>query len=159
MIESDFANHGDVSAAISGCFRKKRKANALEMDDLEDIKVMEAIPRKEESKKFRDKMTLKDRWRSTKMEKAVSLAQERLGTNHGNILISSYSLVVLDILEIALTHNKILTIRYDGTTPPAGRASLEKEFQDHTIQKGPCLYNPLSERLVQISLPLQLLSL
>ncbi|KIN04646.1 hypothetical protein OIDMADRAFT_116211 [Oidiodendron maius Zn] len=46
-------------------------------------------------------------------------------------LVFSYSLVGLDILEIALDEERsIPVLRYDGTTTPEKRSDMEKEFQN-----------------------------
>jgi len=84
---------------------------------------------------FRARMSKNERWHSTKMDKALSIIQKQLCSDlEGKVLVFSFSLALLDILNAALDYAAIPCIRYDDTTQADKRKALENDFE--TLGKG-----------------------
>jgi SNF2 family DNA or RNA helicase len=87
--------------------------------------------RKEARERFMAWLRKGENWRSSKLDWCISKIQEILNSNEDDkIIISCYSLALLDVFAVALKKHNIKFARFDGSMNTKTRTTVRLEFQN-----------------------------
>ena len=122
----DEDNNGNYTAGeiLDVVLRRQKQSNAGQ-----NIEQTAALNRRA----FRE--ATKHAWHSTKIDKTLQIARERLESDSGKLIVFCDFLTGLDILENALNDNDLPCLRYDGTMAAADKTFALEAFQSDPLPR------------------------